>query len=66
MVILKNVSNIYARSVVATVATVEEAKAKIPGEIVLIEEDADYPGFFDAFNSMGELFTIEPAEKLEE
>jgi hypothetical protein len=38
--------------------TLEEAKALL-GEIILIEEDAENPGFFDAFTKTGSLYVIE-------
>lgn len=52
----------YSKSKVGEAETLAEAKAMIPGEIILIEEDAEYPGYFDAFNSFGSVYLIEPAE----
>ena len=49
--------------ILGSAPTVAEAFALIPGNLICAEEDAENPGYGDAFNDRGQLFVIEPAQE---
>jgi len=64
MVKLVNISNIYAYNIMGVFdsyeAAIEYAKTKLFA--YLIEEDEDYPGFYDCITSNGLQLVIEPVK----
>jgi hypothetical protein len=49
------------RNTIATAETFEEAKAKVEAMgVVLLEDDADYPGCADAYTTDGRVLAIQP------
>jgi hypothetical protein len=57
---VKDMTNIYAISVIAETETLPEAIRSISGKIYQIEEDEKNPDHYDVITWQGGLFTIEP------
>jgi len=60
LVLKETTYSLLAPTVKGEAATLEEALALVPGEILLYEEDAENPGFFDLATKDLRLFVIEP------
>lgn len=61
MFVVREIGSLYQSRIVGSAPTAEEAiKRFLPAKLLLIEEDRDNPGCFDAMSIDLRQFTVEP------